>query len=353
MQEDNTNQLKVIFEKVGEKDGKEVFKYHLSNGTIQVELTNYGGIISRIIVPDKNGKLENVVLSLENIPDYFTDDHPYLGAVIGRYANRIANASFELGGNHFEVTANTPPNHIHGGAQGFSKQVWESETFTTANSVGVKMSYLSVDGEEGYPGNLQTDLSMELTSDNELKVKFESTTDRKTIVNLTSHSYFNLNGMSSDIRDHELQIFANAYTPTNEALITTGEIKEVVDTPFDFSAPRTIGEQMDKLGRGFDENFVTKKELSPSLIIIARAKDPKSGRVMEVYSTAPGVQLYTANYIKDFKGAEGKIYQPYWAFCLEPQAWPDSPNKPNFPSASISPEEKYVHEIVYKFSVGN
>jgi len=338
-------------EKVGQWVGKDVFKYSLDNGYMQVEMTNYGGIISRIIVPDKEGKLENVVLALDSIPEYFTGNGPYLGAAVGRYANRISNASFELDGVKYEVTKNIGENHLHGGKKGFGVKVWDAEPFDTENSIGVKMHYLSVDGEEGYPGNLDNWLSMELTAENEVKVKFESTTDKKTIVNLTNHSYFNLGGIKREVKDHEVQIFADAYTGMNDQLITTGEIIEVEGTPFDFRTLKNLGEQMEANGGGFDHNFVTKRENSPDLIEIAKVKHPQSGRVMEVYSTAPGVQFYTSNGMRDFKGADGKIYQPFWAFCLEPQVWPDSPNKPHFTSAELVPGEKYIHEIVYKFEV--
>jgi len=345
--------LTIKTEKIGVRDAKEVFKYTLENGSMRVEMTNFGGILSRIVVPDKNGKSENVVLALEDISDYFTKNGPSLGAAVGRYANRISNASFPLDGKTIEVTKNIPPNHIHGGTIGFSKKVWDANTFSNAEEVGVKMHYISADGEEGFPGTLDTWLTMSLTTDNKLIVKFESTTDKKTIVNLTNHSYFNLNGIVGDVREHQLKIFADSYTPTDVAQITTGEVVEVKNTPFDFRSAKNLGEKIDELGRGFDENFVTKTKNSPDLIQIAWVKDPESGRTMNVFSTAPGVQLYTANGINDFAGADGKIYQPFWAFCLEPQAWPDSPNRPNFPSASLSPGEKYIHEIVYEFGVDN
>ncbi len=339
-------------EKVGQWEDKDVFKYSLDNGYMQVEMTNFGGIISRIIVPDKNGNLENVVLALDSIPQYFTGNGPYLGAAVGRYANRIANASFMLDGQKIEVTKNIGENHLHGGRKGFGVKVWDqAEPYDTDSAIGVKMHYLSVDGEEGYPGNLDTWLYMELTSDNEIKVRFESTTDKHTIVNLTNHSYFNLGGIERDVKDHEVQIFADAYTAVDEQSIPTGELTEVEGTPFDFRTPKLLATQMDLKGGGFDHNYVTKRENSPELIEIARVKHPESGRVMEVYSTAPGVQFYTSNGMRDFKGANGKVYQPFWAFCLEPQAWPDSPNHANFPSAELKPGETYMHEIVYRFEV--
>ena len=343
--------LSVKGEKIGSWEGNDVFHYTLENGKMQVELTNFGGIISRIIVPDKNGNLENVVLALEEIPDYFTKNGPYLGAAVGRYANRIGGASFALDGETFHITKNNGENTLHGGNKGFGVKVWKPEIYKKEDAVGVKMTYLSVDGEEGFPGNLETTLWMELTADNELKLLFESNTDKKTIVNLTNHSYFNLNGINGDVRDHELQIFADAITPTGPGQIPTGEIKSVAGTPFDFQTPKNLGEQLDALGEGFDHNYITKRANSSELKKIAIVKHPASGREMQVFSTAPGVQLYTANHVRNFAGADGKTYQPHWALCLEPEGWPDSPNKPNFPSAALEPGEKYAHEIVYKFGV--
>jgi len=343
--------LSIKGEKVATWEGQDVFHYILDNGTMQVEMTNYGGIISRIITPDKDGKLENVVLALDNIPDYFTKNGPYLGAAVGRYANRIGTASFTLEGETFEITKNNGENTLHGGAKGFGVKVWKPEVYKTDNAVGVKMTYLSVDGEEGFPGNLETNLWMELTSNNELKLRFESTTDKKTVVNLTNHSYFNLSGITGDVRDHELQIFADAITPGGPGQIPTGEIKLIAGTPFDFQTPKNLGAQLDALGEGFDHNYVTKRANSSELKKIAIVKHPESGRIMEVFSTAPGVQLYTANGFNNFAGADGISYQSHWALCLEPEAWPDSPNKPSFPSTSLAPGEKYVHEIVYEFGV--
>lgn len=343
--------LSISGEEVAKWEGKKVFRYTLDNGTMKVELTNFGGIISRIIVPDKNGKQENVVLALEEIPDYFTKNGPYLGAAVGRYANRIGNASFTIDGETFHLTKNNGENTLHGGAKGFGVKVWTPEIYKKDDAVGVKMTYLSVDGEEGFPSNLETTLWMELTAANELKLRFESTTDKPTVVNLTNHSYFNLSGISGDVRDHELQIFADAITPGGPGQIPTGEIKPVDGTPFDFRAPKNLGKQLDQVEAGFDHNYVTKRENSPELKKIAIVRHPESGRMMEVFSTASGVQLYTSNHMRDFHGADGKVYQPHWALCLEPEGWPDSPNKPDFPSTDLAPGEKYVHEIVYKFDV--
>lgn len=342
--------LTVTAEKVATWKGKDVYEYVLDNGWMQVHLTNFGGIISRIHVPDKTGKAGNVVLALENIPDYFTGNGPYLGAAVGRFANRIGGAAFKLDGQTFHVTKNIGEHHLHGGNEGFGEKVWDAETYEANDAVGVKMRYLSVDGEEGYPGNLETWMHIELTTDHKLRVVFESTTDKKTVINLTNHSYFNLSGITGDVRDHELQIFADAYTPTGAGQVPTGEVAKVAGTPFDFTAPKNLGEQMDALGEGFDQNFTTKKANSPDLKKIAWVKHPASGRVMEVYSTQPGVQLYTSNHMRDFAGADGKTYQPHWAFCLEPGTWPDSPNKSHFPSSVLAPGEKYRHEIVYGFS---
>ncbi|WP_373399853.1 aldose epimerase family protein [Algoriphagus halophilus] len=247
-------------EKVGEWEGNDVYKYDLDNGFMQVQMTNFGGIISRILVPDKDGNLENVVLALDSIPQYFTGNGPYLGAAVGRYANRIGGASFDLDGTTYEITKNLGENHLHGGRKGFGVQVWDAEPFDTDQSIGVKMHYLSKNGEEGFPGNLDTWLYMELTTDNKIKVRFESTTDQKTVVNLTNHSYFNLGGITGDVKDHEVQILADSYTETDDRLIPTGNLLDVEGTPLDFQTPKNLGQQMELNGGGYDHNFVTKKK---------------------------------------------------------------------------------------------
>lgn len=338
-------------EKVAQIGEYEVFKYSLDNGFMQVEMTNYGGLISKIIVPDKNGNKENIALALDGIPDYFNRNPSFFGVTAGRVANRISNARFELDGVTYKLAETNGKNHLHGGIEGFNKKVWTSEPYSNDSAMGVKMTYLSVDGEEGYPGNLLSTLWMELTLDNVIQIKFESTTDKKTIVNLTNHTYFNLGGIKRDVLDHEIQFWADAYTPVDDELIPTGEVKDVTGTAFDFRTPKILGDQIVANGGGFDHNMVTKKEKSPDFIRVARVRHLATGRTLEMMSDAPGVQFYTGNFLKDFVGAAGQTYQQYWGFCLESQVWPDGINNPNFPSPILEPGEKYIHQIAYKFSV--
>lgn len=343
--------LMLKVEKVAQIHDQDILKYTLDNGTMQVEMSNYGGLISRISVPDKNGKIENIALTFDSIPEFLTKPNPFFGATAGRVANRIANAKFELNGQSYSLAANNGPNTLHGGLQGFNKQVWQSEPYSNDSIMGVKMTYLSVDGEEGFPGNLKTTLWMELTQDNILRIRFESETDAPTIVNLTNHTYFNLSGISGPVADHIFQFNADAYIPVDETLIPTGEIKDVTGTPFDFREPKILGNQITANNGGFDHNMVMKLEKSPDLIHFVKVVHPTSGRTMDMYSDNVGVQFYTANFVSNFAGAEGKTYDKYWGFCLESQNWPDAINQSNFPSPILKPGEKYEHLIEYRFGV--
>lgn len=338
-------------EKVAEHNGQPVFHYTLDNGTMQVELSNFGGLVHKIITPDKNGNKENITLTFDTVEEFLTKPNPFFGATAGRVANRIAKGKFSLDGKSYELARNNGDNHLHGGVEGFNKKVWTPETYSNDSVVGVKMTYLSVDGEEGYPGNLQTTLWMELTTDNTLRIRFEAVTDQKTIINLTNHTYFNLGGVKRDVLDHEFQFWADAYTPVDEELIPTGEVKDVTGTPFDFRSPKNLGEQIAANGEGFDHNMVMKLEKSDEMKHFVQVKHPESGRVMDMYSDNMGVQFYTANFVKDFQGADGKTYDKHWGFCLESQIWPDAINHDNFPSPILSPGEKYEHTIEYRFSV--
>lgn len=343
--------LMIKAEKVAEHEGQPVFHYVLDNGNMQVEMSNYGGLISKIITPDKNGKLENITLTLDSVAEYLTKSNPFFGATAGRVANRIGGAKFELEGKTYELAKNNGENTLHGGIVGFNKKVWTPETYTNDSTVGVKLTYLSVDGEEGFPGNLTTMLWMELTTDNVLRIRFEATTDKKTIVNLTNHTYFNLGGIKRDVQDHEFQFWADAYTPVDEGLIPTGEVKDVTGTPFDFRTPKILGDQITANEGGFDHNMVMKLEKSSEMKHFVKVRHPESGRVMDMYSDNVGVQFYTANFLENFAGADGITYNKHWGFCLESQNWPDAINKPNFPSPILNPGEKYVHNIEYRFSV--
>ncbi len=343
--------LMLKVEKVAQIGVDEVFKYTLDNGSMKVEMSNYGGLISRIEVPDKDGNLENIALTLDSVSQFIEKENPFFGATAGRVANRIADAKFTLEGQTYELAKTNGNNHLHGGVEGFNKKVWKGEPYSNDSVAGVKMEYLSADMEEGYPGNLSTTLWMELTKDNTIRIRFESTTDKTTIVNLTNHTYFNLSGIERDVRDHEFQFWADAYTPVDDELIPTGEVKDVPGTPFDFLEPKILGDQITANEGGFDHNMVMKREQSDEMKHFVKVRHPESGRVMDMYSDAEGVQFYTGNFLDNFAGADGKVYDQHWGFCLESQHWPDAINHENFPSPILQPGEKYEHNIEYRFSV--
>ncbi|MDZ4288890.1 MAG: aldose epimerase family protein [Prosthecobacter sp.] len=334
--------------------GEEVRLFVLRNaGGMEVHLTNYGGIIVSLTAPDRDGKFADVVLGFDSLEPYL-GKHPHFGAITGRYANRIGGATFAIDGVQSEVTKNSGKNHIHGGKEAFDKKVWQAETFEKANGSGVKMIYTSADGEEGFPGTLACTVTYALTDDNALTITYSATTDKPTVVNLTNHSYFNLAGEGrGDVLGHEMQIAADFFTPTDDELIATGEIARIEDTPLDFDEPHLLGERIDVefdplvQGQGYDHNYVLK---GSGLKLAARAKDPASGRVMEVRTTEPGVQLYTGNHLKDVKGKAGHVYQKRHGFCLETQRFPNSPNQPHFPSATLRPGETYQHTTIFTFS---
>ena len=343
--------LMIKAEQVAEHKGQPVFHYLLDNGTLQVELSNYGGLVHKIIAPDKNGNKENITLTFDTVEEYLSKPNPFFGATVGRVANRISDAEFTLDGTKYTLAKTNGDNHLHGGVEGFNKKVWTPETYSNDSTVGVKMTYLSVDGEEGYPGNLETTLWMELTTDNTLRIRYESITDKKTILNLTNHTYFNLGGVKRDVLDHEFQFWADAYLPVDEELIPTGEVKDVTGTPFDFRNPKILRDQITANGTGFDHNMVMKMEKSSDRKHFVKVRHPESGRVMDMYSDNMGVQFYTGNFISNFAGADSKSYDKHWGFCLESQNWPDAINHDNFPSPILNPGEKYTHNIEYRFSV--
>lgn len=332
--------------------GEEVHLFTLVNEKgMEARITNYGGIIVSLKVPDREGVMADVVLGFDRLEPYL-GKHPHFGCITGRYANRIGGASFEIDGVTYEVTANSGKNHIHGGREAFDKKLWQAKIVEGKNAV--ELSYTSADGEEGFPGKLDCTVTYSLTEDNALRIEYAAVTDKPTVVNLTNHSYFNLAGEGSgDILGHELMIPAEEFTPTDDALIPTGEIESVLETPLDFTKLRLIGERIDARfkplvqGKGYDHNYVlagTGEKLA------ARVKDAKSGRIMEVHTTEPGVQLYTANHVKGVKGKAGHVYESRHGFCLETQKYPDSPNKPQFPSAVVRPGEPYLHITTFKFS---
>ena len=335
----------------GEADGKEVFLYTLrnANGT-EVKITNYGGIVTSWVAPDKDGKSSSIVLGFDSLSGYLAKP-PYFGALIGRYGNRIAKGKFTLDSVEYTLATNNDKNHLHGGNKGFDKVVWDAAT-TNDSTASLMLSYTSKDGEEGYPGNLKVDVTYTLTDDDELKIEYNAVTDKPTVVNLTNHSYFNLTGdVSNSILDHTLMIAADHYTPVDSGLIPTGEIRPVKGTPFDFTSPFKIGARIDSVPGGYDHNFVLNKKDS-SLKLIATLSDDKTGRKLEVSTMEPGVQFYSGNFLDgSIKTSAGKPINKHGGMCLETQHFPDSPNQPSFPSTTLRPGEKYHTVTVYKLTV--
>ncbi len=337
------------------KDGTEVYLYTLRNRQgAEARISNYGGLVVSLKVPDKNGKMGDVVLGYDNLADYIKDT-PYFGALIGRYGNRIAKGKFTLDGKEYTLATNNYPNALHGGTKGFDKVVWEPTIMASADGPALKLKYLSRDGEEGYPGNLSVTAVYTLTHDNALKLEFTATTDQDTVVNLTHHSYFNLAGKGT-ILDHVVMIPADKYTPVDSTLIPTGELAPVEGTPFDFRTPTAIGARINqdneqlKFGKGYDHNWVINKPPG-QYGLMARVTEPTSGRIMEVWSDEPGLQFYSGNFLDGtLTGKGGWVYQFRDGFCMEPQHYPDSPNKPEFPSVVLKPGKTFHNVIVYKFS---
>lgn len=359
-QEENPPQAQVQQEHFGiTESGDSVTLYTLSNAQgMKVAIMDYGGIITSIHVPDREGNMGNVVLGFDNLTQY-EGRHPFFGALVGRYANRIGGAQFTLDDSTYTLAANNGPNSLHGGLKGFDKQMWESKPFQAEKEVGVVLEYVSTDGEEGYPGTLTTVVTYTLTDDNELTIKYKATTDKRTILNLTNHSYFNLtDGGATDILGHELILDADLFTPVDSNMIPTGELRPVEGTPFDFRSAKAIGQDIDMEGNqqiayggGYDHNYVINRE-GEGLVKFAEVYDPVSGRQMEVSTTLPGVQLYCGNFLDgSLTGPGGKTYNKRSGLCLETQHYPDSPNKPEFPSVVLSPGETYSHTTAFAFSV--
>jgi len=336
-------------------DGKEINLYLLTNKNgVEISVINFGCKIVSWLVPDRNGRFVDVVLGKSNIDDYMNDQEPYFGAICGRTANRIANGKFFLDGCEHQLAVNNGPNNLHGGLKGFNSVIWNARQIDEST---LELTYLSKDGEEGFPGNLNVTTIYKLTEDNALEISYEATTDKTTIINLTNHSYFNLSGEGdSYIGDHKLIINSDFYLPSNDVAIPLGKPEEVEDTPFDFRSEYTIGKRIEEeytqliYGNGYDHNFILNRSKS-DLEFCAKAISPKTGIIMDIYTTEPGVQLYTGNYLDgSFIGKNGHKYPKRSAFCLETQHFPDSIHHPDFPTIVLFPEEKFYSKTIYKFS---
>jgi len=338
-------------------EGQQVRLYTLTNAHgLKARIMTYGAIVVSLEVPDKSGKMDDIVLGYDNL-DSYVKNSPYFGAIVGRYGNRIGKGRFTLDGVTYDKLAiNNGENHLHGGIKGFDKVVWTDEPVRRSNAVGVKLSYLSKDGEEGYPGNLQATVTYTLTNDNELRIDYLATTDKATPVNLTHHGYWNLTGGRRDILGHVLTLNADQCTPVDKGLIPTGDLLPVKGTVMDFTKPTPIGARIEsdfeqlKFGGGYDHNWVLNKG-GKEMTLAARVYEPTSGRAMEVYTKEPGIQFYSGNFLDGtITGKGGTVYQHRWGLCLETQHFPDSPNKPNFPSTILRPGQKYETTTVYRFS---
>lgn len=332
----------------------EIYTLENANG-MQAAIMTYGGTVVRLTAPDRNGKFEDIVLGCDDVAGY-QKQTAFFGALIGRYGNRIGHARFKLDGVEYKLPANDNGNTLHGGPEGFDKRIWHAREIAGAEPA-LEVTYSSKDGEEGFPGNLTTKVVYTLTNHNELKIDYTATTDKDTVVNLTNHSYFNLAGEGhGTILQHQLTIPADRFTPVDSTLIPTGELKPVKGTPFDFTKPMAIGARINdnneqlKFGIGYDHNYVLNKGSSGVPALAAEVYDPSSGRDMQVLTTEPGVQFYTGNHLGDIHGKGGKLYPKNGALCLETQHYPDSPNKPSFPSTELKPGQTYHTTTIYRFS---
>lgn len=356
-QEENT--MNVVESDFGSlPDGTAVKLFTLTNANgVEAGVTNYGGTLVSLKTPDKNGKFEDVLLGFESVEGYLQPEVPYFGATIGRYGNRIAGGKFTLDGKEYTLAQNNGTNSLHGGLKGFDKVVWEAEEFSNENEAGVKLHYLSPDMEEGFPGNLDVEVTYTLNNNNELRIDYKATTDKKTVVNLTNHAYFNLSGdLSTTILDHLVMINASQFVPVNENTIPLGELRPVEGTPFDFTEPTVVGKRIDEeheqitAGNGYDHTWVINGEAG-KMRLAATVYEPESGRFMEIETTEPGVQFYTGNWLNGTLKGKGVNFKKRTGLCLETQHFPDSPNQPNFPSTVLNPGETYQTSTVHKFSV--
>ena len=343
--------LDIMKKPFGKADQKVVSLYTLTNTSgMTVKITNYGGIITSILVPDKTGRMGDVVLGYDSLSQYIAGS-PYFGAIVGRYANRIAKGKFTLNGKSYNLAINNGKNSLHGGVKGFDKVVWDAKELKDSSQVQLELTYLSKDGEEGYPGNLKVKVLYSLNDHDELTVLIEAETDKSTPVNLCNHSYFNLSEADTNILGHMLTLYSDQYTQVNSELIPTGELPAVSGSPMDFNNSVAIGERISKVKGGYDHNFVLKKKAG-ELSMAAQLYDPRTGRQLEILTTQPGIQFYSGNFLDGTnKGKGGKIYQQHYGLCLETQHFPDSPNQPAFPNTILKPGVKFSEKTVFRFSV--
>lgn len=346
---------KEIFGKL--PDGQMADLYTLTNAKgMTVNITNYGGIITKLTAEDKKGEWEDVVLGFDSLSAYISG-HPFFGALVGRYGNRIAKGKFTLNGTEYKLAINNGPNALHGGTKGFDKVLWKATEVKKDSTVGLELEYTSKDMEEGYPGNLTVKVIYTLANDNSLTIDYTATTDKETVLNLTNHSYFNLTGLKRDILDQEVTILSDSMVPVNKDLIPTGKLRAVEGTPFDFRKPTVVGAGIDKTddeqiknGGGYDHCWVINRT-EKGLIPFATVKDPESGRFMEVSTTEPAVQFYTGNFLDGSYKGKNATFSKRFGLCLETEHYPDSPNQPQFPSTSLKPGDTYHTTTMYKFSV--
>ncbi|MFN0048561.1 MAG: aldose epimerase family protein [Cytophagales bacterium] len=351
-----SNIEKAVFGKISDSTSADIYTLTNANEMV-VKITNFGGIITSIQTPDKAGKLAEVTLGFDSLASYVAP-HPSFGAIVGRYANRIAKGKFTLNNQTYTLAINNGENHLHGGLRGFDKALWKAEIVKSDSGLSaLKLTYLSRDMEEGYPGNLSLTVTYTLKNDNGLQIDYMATTDKPTVLNLTNHAYFNLNGAKTDVLAHEVKINASTFTPINKNSIPLGNLQDVKGTPFDFTTFTTIGANINaddeqiQFGNGYDHNFVVDKE-KDVLALAATAYEPESGRVLEMYSTEPGVQFYTGNFLDgSLKGKNGIAYGKRFGFCFESQHFPDSPNQADFPTTVLNVGETFHSTTVYKFSV--
>ena len=339
-------------------NGTDVHFYTLQNAHgVQATISTYGGILTSLLVPDKQGNLGNVVLGFDSLSGYtdavYQREMPFFGALIGRYGNRIAKGQFTLDGHHYQLPINNAPNSLHGGPAGFHTRVWAAQPGTSPEGESLTLSYVSSDGEEGYPGELSVTVTYTLTAANGLRIEYTATADQPTVLNLTNHSYFNLAyGQDHDILSHELQLHADRYTPVDDVQIPTGELAPVAGTPFDFNTPHTIGARIGQVPGGYDHNWVLADYLRPQHELAATVHAPASGRTLEVYTDQPGVQFYAGNFLNgSLKGHGGIAYGKNYGFALETQHFPDSPNEPKFPSTVLRPGQTFRSTTEYRFGV--